>query len=74
MIKTYGGDQEQFSMGHGKIEIAGVVLQPDDVMKLNKIIDGQYQVQGQTIEETATNIAQKTVDVNAPAIDQKLVL
>jgi hypothetical protein len=44
-------------MGHGKIEIAGVVLQPDDVMKLNKIIDGQYQVEGSTIEETANDIA-----------------
>lgn len=40
MMKTYGADQEHIPMGHGKIEIAGVVLQPDDVMKLNKIIDG----------------------------------
>jgi hypothetical protein len=26
MMKTYGADQEHIPMGHGKIEIAGVVL------------------------------------------------
>jgi len=29
-----------FNTDHGKIEIAGVVLEQEDVAKLNKILDG----------------------------------
>lgn len=57
MVDIYAGPRT-----HGKIEIAGVQLEPNDVVKLNKILDGEYQLAGTSGELTA------------PAIDQKLVL
>jgi hypothetical protein len=51
--------------GHGKIEIAGVELEPNDVYKLNKILDGEYKIAGK-----GTNIEEQQTQ----SIDQKLVL
>jgi len=45
MLDIYGSSEVP-SMGHGRIEIAGVVLQGDDVSKLNSILDGHYKPQG----------------------------
>jgi hypothetical protein len=39
MIENYAG-----KAGHGKIEIAGVTLEPADVAKLNNILEGNYKI------------------------------
>lgn len=47
-------DQEALPQGHGRIEIAGVVLEPEDVTKLNSILEGNYslpQQEGVQLEE-----------------------
>lgn len=62
-------DKEALPQGHGRIEIAGVVLEAEDVTKLNNILEGNYtlpQQEGVKIEE------QK--ELKQPAINQKVVL
>ena len=52
MVDIYGNSDVP-SMGHGKIEIAGVVLQGEDVTKLNSILEGGYRPKATQVEDTA---------------------
>ena len=73
MLDIYGKTDVP-SMGHGRIEIAGVVLQGDDVTKLSNILDGHYRPKGSAVEDTAGEQAQIPQDQITGSVDPKLVI
>ena len=73
MLDIYGKTDVP-SMGHGRIEIAGVVLQGDDVTKLSNILDGHYRPKGSALDDTAGEQVQIPQDQNTGSVDPKLVI